>query len=247
MRLARTLALTVVLVTGLSYLLAGGGGGPGRTPATSDRTGASATAGHRRRTGSARPAGTSATTGPTTTTTTSPGQLPQTSAFPPANDPQFLSEMADLWRGVVTGRVAPAMPAFFPEAAYLQLKTISDAQGDWQDRLVYDFGLDLAAAHQLLGADPGSATLVSVNVPSGYGHWVPPGVCYNSIGYFEVPNARVVYRLGGTIQSFGIASMISWRGEWYVVHLGAVLRNSDTGVVDDPATGPGTSAYSSTC
>ena len=40
--------------------------------------------------------------------------------------------------------------------------------------------------------------------------------------------------------SFGIASLISWRGVWYVVHLGAISRTSVTGVVDDPTIGPGT-------
>ena len=72
-------------------------------------------------------------------------------------------------------------------------------------------------------------------------------MCYNDIGYWEVPNARVVYRQGGRVRSFGIASMISWRGEWYVVHLGVVLRSGSEGVVDEAAAGPGTSAYSGTC
>ena len=67
------------------------------------------------------------------------------------------------------------------------------------------------------------------------------------MGYYEVPNARVVYSENGASRSFGIASMISWRGEWYVVHLGAVLRSSEAGAVDEPAVGPGSSAYSSTC
>ena len=49
-----------------------------------------------------------------------------------------------------------------------------------------------------------------------------------------MPNARVVYREDGQIRSFGIASMISWRGVWYVVHLGAILRSSDAGAVDEP-------------
>lgn len=230
--------MLAAVAVAIGLLATGGGGGPTRTPAAAARSSTTAGAG---------PTTTTTTVPPTTTSTTSPGDLPQTDAFPSAGDPQFDSEMAALWRGVVTGQVAPAMPAFFPEAAYVQLKTIGNPQGDWQSRLVGDYGLDLAAAHRLLGPDPGSATLVSVNVPSSYGHWVPPGVCDNSIGYYEVPNARVVYRVGGSVASFGIASMISWRGEWYVVHLGAVLRNSDTGVVDDPATGPGTSAYSSTC
>jgi hypothetical protein len=62
-----------------------------------------------------------------------------------------------------------------------------------------------------------------------------------------VPNARVVYRTDGAVHSFGIASLISWRGVWYVVHLGAILREADAGVVDEPAEGAGESAYSGTC
>jgi hypothetical protein len=76
---------------------------------------------------------------------------------------------------------------------------------------------------------------------------VSPGVCDNAVGYYEVPNARVLYRDGGRTSSFGIASMISWRGVWYVVHLGAVVRSSDAGVVNAPSSGSGVSAPSSTC
>jgi hypothetical protein len=51
--------------------------------------------------------------------------------------------------------------------------------------------------------------------------------------------ARVVYREHGKERSFGIASLISWRGVWYVVHLGAVQRTGVTGIVDQPTAGPG--------
>jgi hypothetical protein len=156
--------------------------------------------------------------------------------------------MNDLWQGIVQGSVTPALPAFFPRTAYAQLKTgIANPAGDWQNRLVADYGLDIAAAHALLGPAPAQAMLVSVSVPSQYGHWIPPGVCANGIGYFEVANARVVYQLDGQTRSFGIASLISWRGEWYVVHLGAILRNSSAGEVDEPAVGTGYSAPSRTC
>lgn len=184
----------------------------------------------------------------TTTTTTGPGTLPQTTTLPSPTTAQFHAEAADLWKGVVTGDVRTAMPAFFPLGAYLQLKSIPDPAQDWNARLVGDFGLDIAAAHALLGSGASSAQLVGVDVPTQYAHWVTPGVCYNSVGYYEVPNARVVYRIGGVVRSFGIASMISWRGGWYLVHLGAVLRTTPPqGIVDTPATGPGISAYSSTC
>ncbi len=176
-----------------------------------------------------------------------PGKLPQTAVLPFADTAGFHHEMAAFWRGVQTGRTAPALPAFFPESAYVQLKTLGDPAGDWLNRLVGDYGLDLAAAHALLGSDPPGAQLVTVIVARDYAHWVPPGVCDNSVGYYEVPHSRVVYRLGGAERSFGIASMISWRGVWYIVHLGAVLRDSATGVVDDPEAGSGAPTASSTC
>ena len=57
----------------------------------------------------------------------------------------------------------------------------------------------------------------------------------------------MVYTEAGVTRSFGIASLISWRGEWYVVHLGAVVRSGGGGVVLDPESGAGRSAPSSTC
>ncbi len=182
-----------------------------------------------------------------TTTTTNPGSLPQTDVLPPINSPPFQSDMAALWEGVVSGSPTIAAPAFFPEQAYDQLKTITDSQGDYESRLVHDYSLDITAAHDLLGPDPSSAVLVAVDVPESNRHWVPPGVCDNQIGYFEVANSRVVYQQHGVTRSFGIASLISWRGVWYVVHLGAILRSSETGVVEDPEVGSGYSAPSSTC
>jgi hypothetical protein len=184
----------------------------------------------------------------TTTTTTDVGTLPQTAGFPVSGTPQFNAAMQALWQGVVTGSVTPALPAFFPRSAYVQLKTgFADPAGDWQNRLVADYALDLQAAHALLETDPAQASLVTVSVPEQYGHWIPSGVCDNGVGYFEVANSRVVYQLDGQTRSFGIASMISWRGTWYIVHLGAILRGSASGVVDEPATGPGASAPSHTC
>jgi hypothetical protein len=181
-------------------------------------------------------------------TTADPGVLPQTTAFPPSTGAAFDGEMSALWQGVIAGAVPPARPAFFPESAYLQVKAISDAPADYVSRLVGEFSADLAAAHDLVDTNGSGARLLAVVVPSPYGHWVPPGTCENRVGYFEVPNSRLVYRDGaGQIRSFGIASMISWRGIWYVVHLGAVVRSSGGGVVDDPAVGPGHPAYSSTC
>ena len=164
------------------------------------------------------------------------GARPQTRAFPGTDTAAFRNAMTDLWLAVTTGNPRFARPAFFPEAAYQRLKAIPYPAADWQDRLWYDFALDVGAAHGLVAR---GARLVRVIVPESEAAWVYPGGCYNAIGYWHVSGARVVYTEHGQERSFGIASLISWRGVWYVVHFGEVLRPVVTGVVDQPAVGPG--------
>jgi hypothetical protein len=176
-----------------------------------------------------------------------PGSLPQTTQLPSSSTTVFHAEMTALWNAIRTGSARPALPAFFPLGAYRQVKAIADPTADYNARLLGEYRLDLAAAHALLGAHASQARLLEVRVPGSYAHWVDPGACYNRVGYYEVPNSRVVYREEGQTRSFGIASLISWRGVWYVVHLGAVVRAGSGGVVDDPSSGPGTSVASSTC
>ena len=183
---------------------------------------------------------------PTATPTPTPSALPvgpanagtlsQTSALPKTNAAAFDNAVHDLWLAVTTGDPDYAKPAFFPEKAYEQVKAIADPESDWQGRLWLDFTLDLAAVHKLV--KPG-ATLVKVIAPTEYEQWIPPGACYNSIGYWHLPGSRLVYREGGVTHSFGIASFISWRGDWYLIHLGALVRSGAYGIVDDPETGQG--------
>ncbi len=154
--------------------------------------------------------------------------------------------MTDLWSAVATGRPAQARQAFFPLAAYQQLKAIYDPAADWNSRLMVDFRLDIRAAHQFLGRGAARTRLFSVLVPTAAG-WVPPGTCFNSVGYWHVSGARLVYTDGGQVRSIGIASLISWRGRWYVVHFGAVLRDAVTGIVDQPADGTGSLGDASGC
>lgn len=170
--------------------------------------------------------------------------LPQTSVRPRTDGPAFGNAVQDIWLAVTTGDPGYALPAFFPEKAYEQVKAIGNPAADWQGRLWYDFTLDVAAAHKLV---PRDATLVKVVVPDQYTQWVGVGACYNRAGYWHVPGARVVYRTGGGTRSFGIASFISWRGDWYVVHFGAVLRSAQYGIVDDPGPGEGVPGPSGGC
>jgi hypothetical protein len=173
--------------------------------------------------------------------------LPQTERLPSANTACFHAVVRALWQGVRKLTTRAAVYAFFPLRAYEQVKAIADPYDDYTGRLIPDYLLDLHAAHELVVSEPGAAHLIGAIVPEEYVHWVPPGACYNRLGYYEVANSRLVYRVGGQVRSFGIASMIAWRGTWYVVHLGALTRSAYDGVVDDPTDGPGTPAPSLTC
>ncbi len=188
------------------------------------------------------PAGGAAAPGPGPTVVPVPpaqATKPQTRARPPASSAGFSTEMTDLWAAVISGHLAFGLRSFFPLGAYRQVKAIADPAADWRSRLVGDFGLDIAAAHRFLGRSARSARLVRVIVPEAEASWIDPGVCYNGVGYWHVAGARIVYRVRRQLRSIGIASLISWRGRWYVVHFGAVLRSSAGGVVDQPAVGPG--------
>ena len=176
-----------------------------------------------------------------------PAYLHQTMALPSAHTRVFNAEMKDLWAAVVADRPAFAIDAFFPLTAYQQVKAIADRTADWHNRLFGDFRLDVAAAHQLLGPGARNARLVKVIVAEAEASWIVPGVCSNGVGYWHVAESRVVYREHGQLRSFGIASLISWRGRWYVVHFGAVLRNATVGVVDQPLLGTGTAGPNSGC
>jgi hypothetical protein len=164
------------------------------------------------------------------------GAEPQTATQPQTSSLAFRNAIHDIWLAVTTGNPDYALPAFFPEKAYEQVKAIAAPDFDWKDRLWLDFTLDLAAVHQLVKP---AARLSSVIMPAQYYQWIPPGACYNNDGYWHAPGARVVYEEGGVTHSFGIASFISWRGDWYLIHLGAVVRDGAYGIVDDPEPGTG--------
>ena len=52
--------------------------------------------------------------------------------------------------------------------------------------------------------------------------WVRTGAEYNKGSYYRVYGTTLHYSVGGQARSIAIASMISWRGQWYVVHLASI-------------------------
>lgn len=150
--------------------------------------------------------------------TIDPGTLPQLRALP-ASTGAVLGRAAALWDGIVKDDAERAMPFFFPLAAYEQTKAIAHPSADWRYRLVAAYTRDVHALHTRLGGGAAGAKLVGLEVPTERARWIEPGAEGNKTGYYRVYGARLRYESGGRAGSIDIASMISWRGEWYVVHL----------------------------
>ena len=175
----------------------------------------------------------SAKPSPTTSATTDPGTLPQTNALPSGQDAQFQAGAKSLWQAIVQDKPELAQSFFFPLSAYRQVKAIWDADADYQNRLIAWYDLDIQAAHDHLGTTT-DARFVSMDVPESNAEWIEPGVEYNKGSYYRVYGTRLNYTVNGHAASIGVFSLISWRGEWYVVHLGPSTRAAMEGIVYDP-------------
>ena len=184
---------------------------------------------------------------PTSLATAAPRHTPA-QTVEPAFGPDLTRRMALLFHDIVKDAPASAAGLFFPESAYVAMKTgrIAAPASDYQFRLVAFFRLDLAAYHSHVLAN-GPATFVGVNANPRDAQWIQPGWCENSIGYWYLPRVRLVYRNKGVIRSVAVASLISWHGVWYVVHLGPNPRPRNVGTVDLPALGRGVAGPAGGC
>lgn len=200
------------------------GGSDGHTSSSGSGSASSSSLTATASTGSTSPATSTTTTVATTTTTTidDPGALPQTSVQPTTTSATFQRGVEALWKGIVTDDAQAAAPFFFPLSAYRQVKGISDPEHDYRTRLLANYAVDLSALHRQLGADASRAQLVGLDVPAGAAVWIRPGVEYNKGAYWRVYGSRLRYTIDGVAHSFPVTSLISWRGEWYVVHLGSI-------------------------
>jgi hypothetical protein len=151
-----------------------------------------------------------------------PASLPQTHDMPAASGPAFETRRDALWDAIVKDDPDRALPFFFPLGAYRQVKDVTDPAADWKHRLVAAYRRDIHALHGRLGAAPEDAKLIALDLPSARARWVEPGEEWNKIGYYRVFGSKLRYSVGGEERSFDVKSLISWRGEWFVVHLSAI-------------------------
>ena len=228
-------------------LLAGGCGGSGAAGGAGEAAGsggkaqvkaasaASATASAGASAGAGAGASAKASAAPVAAPAIDPGTLPQTHVLPGDQDAQFQAGARDLWQAIVQDKPQIAHPFFFPLSAYKQVKAIWNPAEDYQNRLIAWYDLDIQAAHDHLGSAAAGARFVGVDVPEGDAEWIEPGVEYNKGSYYRVYGSRLNYEVGGHAASIGVFSLISWRGEWYDVHLGPSTRSGMEGIVYDPS------------
>jgi hypothetical protein len=128
--------------------------------------------------------------------------------------------MAALLQAIRTGNPQLSHPGFFPLAAYLQTKSGGGNDADWHFRLLANFDRDIRILHARL--DPSSAPLTFVGASVvGAPTWITPGVEQNKGPYWRTLSTVIAYRAtpSGPILHQSVLCCISWRGEWYPIHL----------------------------
>jgi hypothetical protein len=151
-----------------------------------------------------------------------PATLPQTRDKPEASGATFDARVAALWDAIVKDEPERALPFFFPLPAYEQVKAIQNPASDWKRRLVGAYSRDIHELHKKLGKEPDQARFVRFEAGPAP-RWVEPNEEYNKIGYWRVFGSKLRWeRAGGKAETLDVKSLISWRGEWFVVHLSAI-------------------------
>lgn len=144
----------------------------------------------------------------------------QTDQRPTLTSASFQQRVEAVARAIISGDVEPALPAFFPLVAYQQVKDVAKPERDYKFRLLANFKRDLLEYHHALGAAAAESKFAGVTVSEKDAKWMAPGSEGNKLGYFRVLRSRLRFTLPtGRSRELELTSLISWRGEWYVVHL----------------------------
>ena len=146
--------------------------------------------------------------------------LPQTNERPSTSSTAFRARIEAVANAIISGEAEPAFASFFPLAAYQQVKDVAKPERDYKFRLLANFKRDVLEYHHALGAEAAQAKFEGVSVSEKDAKWMEPGSEGNKLGYFRVLRSHLHFTLpSGKTRDFELTSLISWRGEWYVVHL----------------------------
>jgi len=144
--------------------------------------------------------------------------LPQTHDKPTSDSDAFRARAEALFEAIQNDDPDRAMIAFFPRAAYEQVKAITNPASDWRYRLVANFKRDIHEAHAKLGRKSTALRFIGLDVGAG-ARWVESGEEGNKLGYYRAYGSHLRFSVEGQERAIDVTSLISWRGEWYVVHL----------------------------
>gem|GEM_PF-1111532 len=146
--------------------------------------------------------------------------LAQTEELPRIDTQAFERRVERLVTAILKDDPSLARSAFFPVVAYEQVKAIAKPARDWEARLMRAFERDIHDYHQRLGSNAQNAEFLGLSVPEASARWMKPGSEGNRVGYHRVLRSVLKFKVpAGPELQLPVASMISWRGEWYVVHL----------------------------
>lgn len=146
--------------------------------------------------------------------------LPQTEARPSATSAWFLTRGEKLFQSIAKDDPESSLHFFFPLVAYRAVKDVADPSRDYKFRLIANFKRDVHDYHKRLGPRASEARFVGIDVPEAEARWMKPHTEGNRVGYYRVLGSRLRYEnADGKRESLEVTSFISWRGEWYLVHL----------------------------
>ncbi len=151
--------------------------------------------------------------GPVGSVTTSPEERPLD------DGPELQAKGKLLWQAIVDDTPEVAASFFFPKEAYVHVKAAKNPEGDWRWRLWKHFERDIHVLHKSQGQALAKATFKGLRIPPKRPHWAAPGNEYNRLGYWRAYGSQLTYELRGRERHVPISSLISWKSQWYVVHM----------------------------
>ena len=158
---------------------------------------------------------------PTIALVDSAGQpLPQTADVPKFDSPTFKRRSALLFQAIVDDTKESADAAFFPVLAYEQVKAIAKPARDHKFRLLAAYHRSIHEYHEKVAKLPQPLQFLDVEPGPSPIRWMEPNTEGNKLGYHRILRTKLKFAdAKGVVHRLEVTSLISWRGEWYVVHL----------------------------
>lgn len=145
--------------------------------------------------------------------------LPQTEDKPSFDSAAWKRRAELLFEAIQKDDPDIAARVFFPKEAYMQVKDIPKPEGDWKARLMKAFARDIHEYHKAM-KKPEDAKFVGYKADMKHAKWMPPRGEGNKVGYYRITHTKLQYKnADGKDREMDVTSLISWRGEWFVVHL----------------------------